>query len=142
MIDIKDLHTGAHVEYKGKRFRVIIYGAIICIVHGRDENGEPSVEEQVPYHINPIPISAALLDELGFEPIRKALGRPYEEWYKDICGYPIRVMKGYRNRPGREWRVHIGSWDYDTIGSADVEYLHQLEGIIYLCTGEELIKEE
>lgn len=132
MIDIKELRVGAHVEYGGKRCLVTwIFGKAVDLRIGSDNKTISGAS------IDPIPITTELLRELGFTPD----GTPFEEWHTELDGYPIRVMQGYSNRAEQEWSVHIDSWDYDTIGSADVAYLHQLEGIIYLCTNEELIKE-
>ncbi len=143
MIDVKELRIGSHIMHKSKRFRIeFIYGELVGINVGNDEKTGKSVAGIPTDELDPIPLTAGLLQEIGFEPVRKTLGKPEEEWNKEIDGYPIRVMKGYSNNPQREWSVHIDSWDYDTIGSADVAYLHQLEGIIYLCTNCELIKED
>ncbi len=139
MIDVKELRIGAHVSLRGERVTIFqtLHTGLVEVLRFNKESEVCTTDI-----LDPIPLTAGLLREIGFEPVRKTLGRPDEEWYIEPDGYPIRVMKGYSDNPEREWSVHIDSWDYDTIGSADVAYLHQLEGIVYLCTGEELIKED
>ena len=153
MIDVKELRVGAHYYNDAWTGMPI---ARVSSINSFDKDDirvglfydMPYDEDSDPYecvslsYLEPVPLTAALLDELGFEPIRKHLGAADEEWGMELDGYPIRVMRGYSNHLNRDWSVHIDNYDFDTLGAADVAYLHQLENIVYLCTGKELIKEE
>lgn len=88
-VDIKTLRVGSHVEYKGKRGRILYVAPggdfMNCGIHTTDDCGLPAN-----YHISgfeqihPIPITPELLTELGFEERRREY--PYGEpdvWYID-----------------------------------------------------------
>lgn len=141
MIDIKTLRIGSHVEYNGKRVRVALVREDGCICECKD-NGQDviiglGVEKQ------PIPITPELLAELGFKIETCGILPEGEFWRHNLKDNPIEVTCWGQlpNSRDRDWSVRVDNSDNDGLGSGDVAYLHELENIIYQCTGIELIEE-
>lgn len=129
MIDIKTLHIGSHVSVDGRR----------CEVCSIDDEGVVRLgdsERNYSYHqlheVEPIPISAALLEELGFE--------------RDMR----RGVTAYQMKRGEMWigvaAMHDGLWRIEAMddtynyGNCTVRYLHEAEAFLALH-GVELINE-
>lgn len=120
MIDVRELRINSHVLHNGKRFKVRRISDMGLV----DIDGFIKEEEK----IDPIPITPDLLKELGFEETKCiVLDRLHYEKHFDDCH--IDVFKHYD-----DWVVHIDNSDFDTIGSANVNYLHEMESIIYIIT--------
>ena len=131
MVDIKNLRIGSHVLVGGVRGTVDgmdmprphwipKYPLIRCkaVVDGERRycGGNPLSDE-----IQPIPITPALLEELGFKCTDK--GRVQSWWYDFFC-LDYLSKKGYFN-----------------FGVIHLKYLHELESLYYMICGVELIKE-
>lgn len=139
-VEVKTLTIGSHVEYKGKRGRILYVSPggdfMNCGIHTTDDCGLSAN-----YHvsgfkqIHPIPITPALLKELGFENCAKKRWHT-EDWEKrwGECQY-LSFTKLYHG----EWRVHYFDGAKDR-GQAVVSYLHEAEAFLGLCNVE-LIKE-
>lgn len=116
MIDIRTLRIGSHVLVDGKRERV----------RGLDEGNGLIVRFPAEYvsacEVEPIPITSALLEELGFE--CKDHGY-FEHWWKGGFDFTHKPDSPY--------------WTHD--GGIDVEFLHELETLHNLIYGVELITE-
>lgn len=144
MIDPKTLRIGSHVMVNGVRARVIL------IDEPKDKHEMPSctllrfktlIDREwrdcgCPADsdkVKPIPITAELLTELGFEKsednIRRKIFTPNQWIY--ICRDND---KDYYNA-----RIHS---DINMNTSFRCKYLHELEAFLYLTTKTELIKEE
>lgn len=154
MIDPKELHVGAHVDYDGKRMIVVcISGA----VHGADisliEPTEKAIYKDVwACNIEPIPITEELLTELGFEKeVLNTLPFPttryidaesakYQADNKDAMVVP-KITLVYMNLRNPFWRVLVLCDELITQCEIGVRYLHELEAFLYLTTKTELIKE-
>lgn len=154
-VDIKTLRIGSHVEYEGKRvcadeirtlrpdgepMRLLVsYNGLVY--------GNPSIDE-----VEPIPITSALLKELGFEHYKKTTYREYytkeigEVRLVNIHGYQYRDKRitfyrtNYRNEIGEEWHCSIAEYNASTAGICIVRYLHEAESFLGLHNIE-LIKE-
>lgn len=111
-VDIKQFRIGSHILVDGKRERI----------RGLDEDNGLIVRFPAEYvnanDVEPIAITAELLDELGFECIDRGL-----YWRK---GY----FKVYHN-------FLSVYWSHETIR---FRHLHELENLYYLIYGTELIK--
>jgi len=117
MIDIKQLRVGAHINYKGGRVKISTIGFAQFTYDNQREVGLIA-------DIDPIPITAELLQELGFESYHYC-------WVKKPNGNPIKVEDN-----------EDGTWGVSVIGAnITVRYLHELEAFVYLTTKQELIKE-
>lgn len=136
-IDIRQLHIGSHIAINGERERV----------RGLDEDNGLIVRFPAEYvmasEVEPIPITPALLEELGFE---KETWPEYDDMtaYKKKIGdgvYRIEIMSpdwagfsyGYTEIYGITAKFHC--WSMPT------PYLHNLEQFIYDVTQKELIKD-
>jgi len=131
-VDIKTLRIGSHVEYKGKRVRVALVREDGCICeykgNGQDVIVGLGIEKK------PIPITPALLEELGFVGNASKQNAVYgwEKRDEDIYIAFDRITE-------QRWRVIM----YDNVvnnGNTLCRYLHEAEAFLSLH-GVELIKE-
>lgn len=135
MVNPKELRIGSHVMVDGVRARVIRIDEpkdeheippctllrFKALIDGEwRECGGPADSDKV----EPIPITAELLEELGFEEKKDTY---FNDWY-------IRSLK-LTNDTGRACPY----WPYNS--QIRLEYLHELETLYYMIYGEELIKE-
>ncbi len=145
MIDIRQLHIGAHIEFYGKRIRIdaLSNGEEDALIQTKDAI-DGIWKAQLARKFDPIPITEELLKELGFEQFFEDVVPNFHYWKIILNGYPIEITYWgeERNSKGKEWSVHIDNEDCVGIGGMDVQYLHELENFVFLCTGEELIEEE
>ena len=138
MIDSKELHIGSHVLIDGVRARVIRIDEPMkdeipkytllrfkAFIDGEwRECGGPADSGKV----EPIPITAELLTELGFG----CIARYNESWWQRD-NKRIKIKGNYV-----EVEVYQGFYD----ATWRCVYLHELEAFLYLTTKTELIKEE
>jgi len=128
MIDIHEMCIGAHVEFNGKRAEILgidvdddEYAPIIV---------KTSLASVEPDEIDPIPITAELLQELGFECIeRRGLVSIWQRG--DISIYFVGKRIGMKLKTIK-----------NDLNIASFRYLHELEAFVYLTTKAELIKED
>lgn len=133
MIDVKELHVGAHVVFDGMQCRVEYIGRIIISVI--TPNGD-----WIPVNVNddrlqPIPITRDLLDELGF----KGRFRKYFDY--DLNDDEFQEIEFCRIRETEWWRVNV----YDVgknWGNLVCRYLHQAEFFVSMTIGKNLINDD
>ena len=86
--------------------------------------------------IHPIVITKELIKELGFI--------KHDNKYLDWKEYKLETDKGFieisntSNTVGKDWFVYIDNLDHEGIGSMDIQYLHELQHIIWDCLHIEL----
>lgn len=75
--------------------------------------------------INPIPITIDWLVKNGFK-------KEYEElcYSKEIDGYYIDITFGLSNRSEGHIACHVDNNDRQTVGCADILYIHQLQNLL------------
>lgn len=125
-VDVKQLRIGSHVELKGKRGRILYVSPggdfMNCGIHTTDDRGLSANYHVSGFEqIHPIPLTPALLKELGFKYTDK--GRIQSWWLDFFC------------------LDHLSGKGYYNFGAIHLKYLHELESIYYLACGVELIKE-
>ena len=142
MIDPKTLYIGSHVMVDGVRARVI------RIDEPKDEHEIPpctllrfkTLSDGKWYDcggpadsgkVEPIPITAELLTELGFE-----LGNSI--WRKMLNPEQCIYLCGDDSLGNYDVRIHVAPCGFS---SFECTYLHELEAFLYLTTKTELIKE-
>lgn len=142
MIDPKTLRIGSHVMVDAVRARVTDIESnydwsgdtllrFCAVIDGEKRTcGAYSQKDGV----EPIPITAELLTELGFENTSSTRRIVYTKG----CEYDGLWVE-VRNLKDR-WEVFVSDNDWD--GRIVVRYLHELEAFLYLTTKTELIKEE
>lgn len=133
-VDVKTLTIGSHVEYKGKRGRILYVSPgsdfMNCGIHTTDDCGLPAN-----YHVSgfeqiqPIPITSALLKELGFEEDKTDI-------FKRVGGYFIYFHQVNNLR----WGVSLEEENCTNYGDTLCRYLHEAEAFLSLHNIE-LIKE-
>ena len=131
MIDPKELRVGAHISINGERVRIEqIASDYIGLKHKEgDYSGYPPDRDR----IEPIPITAELLEELGFE--KRKSGSFAKEYAPDSWMFiTLHATKGL---------CKVGIYPADPIREVSGFlncYLHELESFLYLITKTELIK--
>ena len=105
--------------------------------------GKVIVLNNLPYsmdlsHSEPIPVTVDMLKRIGFEkyedlPLERGFYRYWDKDYK----YKLDVYEGYTNS-GRKWSVHIDNDVCNTIGSGEFTYVHELQNLIRVITGQNL----
>lgn len=113
-VDVKTLRIGSHILVNGKRERV----------RGLDEDNGLIIRFPAEYvnadDVEPIPITAELLAELGFQYRDNTY---WEHWF--LGGFDIERKEG------------SSYFDYNS--EIRLEYLHELENLYYLIYETELI---
>nr|DAQ74132.1 MAG TPA: hypothetical protein [Caudoviricetes sp.] len=136
MVDIKTLRIGSHVLMNGVRAKVM---RLNTVKYSETETFHILVRGVSPdtgavgecgcfaddKAVQPIPITPALLEELGFNKgMSSAIG--FDSWYCDMMRIDNNVMQAH------PW------WFYNQV---KLRYLHELESLYYMLRRVELIKE-
>ena len=134
MIDPKTLHIGSHVMVNGVRVRVTaieshltgtVLGYCATIDGDKFTCGSLSINDGV----EPIPITAELLTELGFLKM------------EEHCSVSVWMRRDIRiDFYGTRITAMVGN-DYNKCKINPIYYLHELEAFLCLTTKTELIKE-
>ena len=86
--------------------------------------------------LDPIPISEELLLKNGFNKGLLIEGMEnYDDWVsykKEVNGYFLDI-RHCSNSIERDWYVHIDNDAHCSVGSMDIEYVHQLQNIRISC---------
>ena len=141
MIDTNELMRGNKVIVgKGSDLEEIvvideIFDGIVGL-QGREFTTYDSVLE-------PITITEELLLKNGFEKRLLIEGNErYDDWVeyeKDFNGYVV-SMRHCSNTIERDWYVHIDNDAHCSVGSMDIEYVHQLQNVVKIAGYEMEIK--
>ncbi len=140
MIDVKELRIGSHILAGGVRARVIDihkkclsskdYPYQIFVEGVSPDDGEKKVVGGLSDNLEPIPLTAELLQEIGFE--RLAQLGSMSTWARDDI---------YISIVGERVAARIVN-DKNDLSIPSIRYLHELEAFVYLTTKQELIKED
>lgn len=122
MVDTKDLMQG-NLVYDSKLDRVIRIHNVLCGMDMSHREGIPITEEAL------LTIGFKEYDDLG----EYTYYRYWEEEYK----YKLDIRKHWCNSP-KDWHIHIDNGDCCTIGCGEVDYIHELQNLVRVCTGYEL----
>lgn len=85
-----------------------------------------------------IPVTVDMLKRIGFEEYFdiEPEGKFYRYWGKD---YKYRLdVRNFWTNSKREWYVHIDNDVYNTIGSGEFTYVHELQNLVRVITGHSL----
>lgn len=86
--------------------------------------------------LDPIPITEDLLLKNGFNKELLIEGMEnYDDWVsykKQVNGYFLDI-RHCSNSIERDWYVHIDNDVHCSVGSMDIEYVHQLQNICTIC---------
>ncbi len=137
MIDVKELRIGAH--YYNTSYTKPVIGRItsiydkdrvsLCYDMPLDPDSDP-YEGAMLHDLDPIPLTAELLQELGFE--RLAQSGSMSSWARDDI---------YISIVGECVSARIVN-DKNDLYISSIRYLHELEVFVYLTTKQGLIKED
>lgn len=77
----------------------------------------------------PIPLTIEILEKNGFE---KSYDEILEMQYYRSQDKTIQITH-FSNSVNKDWYVHIDNDCYDSIGSCDIQYVHELQNLLTLC---------
>lgn len=151
IIELNELRIGNYLEYEGKIVHVTMlsmdiddeYEEQICFCElGKNNNEKGGWNRAICHRLNRIQISPELLKKLGFNfsGILNINDYESEEQYiirNDETNYVFGIVtSAYGGIPEKYFRFSV---DGDKIYlKKNLEYLHQLQNLIYTMTGEEL----
>lgn len=82
------------------------------------------------HEIEPIPITKEFLLKNGFVRELHDIIEEYHYYSKEIDGCFVDIMFGYSNISEEHVVCHVDNSDRCTIGSADIQYVHQLQNFL------------
>lgn len=136
MIGVKDLMVGNWIyvsapEDRENTRRLYCIDEIYrdCI---RVEDCEDFFED---IYLESIPVTVDMLKRIGFKE-DTAIVKFYRYWDKEYR-YKLDVYEGYTNS-GRKWSIHIDNDVCNTIGSGEFTYVHELQNLVRVITGQNL----
>ena len=129
MIDRHDLMVGNWLKIPQKIIRVsnVVSNGVIS---------DTTIYQEE--RIDPIPVTVDMLKRIGFEEYFdiEPEGKFYRYWDKD---YKYRLdIRNFWTNSNREWYVHIDNDVYNTIGSGEFDYVHELQNLVRVITGRDL----
>lgn len=132
MVDVKNLMVGNFV--KDKNGEIILVGK----VHREsvaDKWGGIAFDDE----IEGIPVTKEILKEIGFEEYEDLPleGVFFRYWDKD-CKYKLDVRDFWTNSQ-RKWYVHVDNDVCNTIGCGEFDYVHELQNLVRVITGRDLL---
>lgn len=137
-MNCKDLMLGNWV-YDGDRTRFPMYVVTIGndYVYLNFEGNEGDVWESLDDDITPIPLTIETLLAIGFKEGDEIDDNVFYRYWDSEYRFKIDVTKDWYNSP-RDFHVHIDNGDCCTIGSGEVDYVHELQNLVRVCTGFDL----
>lgn len=84
-----------------------------------------------------IPVTVAMLKRIGFEEHKGICPKTFYRYWDKEYRYKLEVDEGYTNS-GRKWSVHIDNDVCNTIGSGEFDYVHELQNLVRVITGQNL----
>lgn len=130
MLNVKDIMLGNFVKKRGE---ILVIGKI-----HRDSVADKWGEICFDDEIEPIHVTKEILKKIGFEEYEDSLIEGKSYLYRDKeCHYKLDVDEGYTNS-GRKWSVHIDNDVCNTIGCGEFDYLHELQNLVRVITGQDL----
>ena len=87
--------------------------------------------------IEGIPVTVDMLKRIGFEELKDFCPMTFYRYWDKEYRYKLEVDEGYTNS-GRKWSVHIDNDVCNTIGSGEFTYVHELQNLVRVITGQDL----
>lgn len=145
-VDVKTLTIGSHILVNGKRVRVCGIRPVrspfnvfqVIIQHEAKIFSSLGYVPSTSNTIEPIPITPEILTEIGFKYHEYDNGKLWEWDLPD--GYKDYGYLEFDDETTTIWRGRLWSMKEIEV-EFKVEYLHELENILYMFYGVELIKE-
>ena len=136
MIDIKELCIGNYVfldditEYPMFVIGLDSYGGVTLDFEGNEGDCIDTTNKD----ICPIKLDEELFNNLQFSENQSSGYTVFEKTFPR-CQVTLSEIS---NSKDRDYYCHIDNLDFETIGSSDIQYLHQLQNIIKHVSGDEL----
>lgn len=104
--------------------------------------GKVIVLNNLPYsmdlsHSEGITVTVDMLKRIGFEEHKGIFPMTFYRYWDKEYRYKLEVDEGYTNS-GRKWSVHIDNDVCNTIGSGEFDYIHELQNLVRVITGQNL----
>ena len=78
----------------------------------------------------PIPLTVEILEKNGFEMADDTYTRPTVFYFSKDRRVQVSNLT---NSGDGYWCVHVDNEDFETIGSCDVKYVHEMQNLLRLC---------
>lgn len=139
MIDVKDLMCGNWIclsdPENRENTRDIHYIDEVCRDYIRVEDFGDFFED---IYLEPIPVTEDILKRIGFEEHKGICPKTFYRYWDKEYSYKLDVDEGYTNS-GRKWSVHIDNDVCNTIGCGEFTYVHELQNLVRVITGQDLL---
>lgn len=104
--------------------------------------GKVIVLNNLPYsmdlsHSEGIPVTVNMLRRIGFKAHKGICPKTFYRYWDKEHRYKLDVDEGYTNS-GRKWSIHIDNDVCNTIGSGEFTYVHELQNLVRVITGQKL----
>ena len=86
---------------------------------------------------DPIPVTEEMLKAIGFTRVQDIMDYHYYRYWDKEGKYKLDVDYYFGNSE-RKWHVHIDNDVCDTIGSGEFDYVHELQNLVRVITGQNL----
>lgn len=122
MIDVKDLMVGNWVNDT-------VLGKVIVL-------------NNLPYsmdlsHSEGIPVTVDILKRIGFEAHKGICPKTFYRYWDKEYRFKLDVYPDFCNSD-RKWSIHIDNGACETIGYGEFDYLHELQNLVRVITGQDL----
>ena len=132
---VEEFMIGDWVYTDGELSNVLSPSTENCEIETMDEKGYIRKYDEIEAkdYIEPIPITKDILEKNGFKK------RKYESMFCNneqteyINKDKTIIINGFSNTTGKDWNCHIDNDDMETIGCADIQYVHELQHLLRLC---------
>ena len=138
---VEELMIGDLVKYKSKSGKIINIDTDDIFDNTATIDTKNSIDYDLDIkELKPIPITPQILEKNGFKK------RKYESMFCNneqteyINKDKTIIINGLSNTTGKDWNCHIDNDDMETIGCADIQYVHELQHLLRLCNIDKEIK--
>lgn len=135
MIKVTELMINDWVKLNGSNYQVqVIKKKGVIKLYENTKYGEHDIElntDWIEEFVEPIPLTSEILEKNGYTPHDDLVGRVVE-W----CSEDNRIIMSdweYDINSNNHWYIHIDNEDMDTICTAEITYVHELQHLLRLC---------
>lgn len=129
MVDVKDIMLGNFVKKRGE---IMLVGKI-----HRDSVADKWGGIAFDDEIEGIPMTIETLLAIGFTRIQDIRDYHYYRYWDKKGKYKLDVDYYFGNSE-KKWHVHIDNDVCNTIGSGEFDYVHELQNLVRVITGQNL----
>ena len=130
-MDESDLRAGNVVSLENNIYIIDSVCGVNCSLYRPIDDYDDEYREWSCEGLTPVTIDESILEWLEFSENKRCWGSMFE---KTVGTYYV-TLANDSNKEGCDWSVHIDNSRFEYIGGANIQYVHELQNIIRLCTG-------